>query len=100
VTGVAYVERDGAVLVPLKVVPGASRSRIVGVLGDRLKVAVAAPPEQGAANDEVVSVLAAALGVKPSAVTVTGGHGSPRKTVSVVGVNLSRVRTALEGPSR
>ncbi len=98
-TGIAYAERDGAVLVPVKVVPGASRSRVVGVLGDRWKVAVAAPPEQGAANDEVCRVLAAALGVKPSAVRVTSGHGSPRKTLSVVGVNLSGVRRALEGSS-
>jgi hypothetical protein len=100
VTEVGYAERDGAVLVPLKVVPGASRSRVVGVLGDRVKVAVASPPEQGAANDEVCRVLAALLGVKPSAVRVTAGHGSPRKTVSVVGVTLSQVRTALEGPRR
>jgi hypothetical protein len=35
---------DGRVLVPLKVVPGASRSKVVGPLGDRLKLAVAAPP--------------------------------------------------------
>jgi len=100
VTDVGYAERDGAILVPLKVVPGASRSRIVASSGDRLKVAVAARPSRCAANDEVCRVLAAALGVKPSAVRVTAGHGSPRKTVSVVGVTLCQVRTVLEGPSR
>ncbi len=96
--GVGYAERAGAVEIPLKVVPGASRSRVVGVLGDRLKVSVAAPPEAGAANAEVCRLLAAALGLRPSAVRVSAGHGSPRKTVSVVGVTLSQVRTALEGP--
>ena len=41
----------------LKVVPGASRDRIVGEHGDALKVAVAKPPEDGAANQAVEQFL-------------------------------------------
>jgi uncharacterized protein len=91
-----YEARDGVVLVALKVVPGASRSRIVGVLGDRLKVAVAAPPERGAANDEVCRVLAARLGLKPSEVRIVAGHTSPLKTASVPRANIEDVRRRLE----
>ena len=46
----------------VKAVPGSSRSRIAGVLGDRLKIQVAAPPEDGKANKAVAEVLAQWLG--------------------------------------
>ncbi len=94
---VRYEARDGRVLVPLKVVPGASRSKVVGPLGDRLKLAVAAPPERGAANAEVCRVLAAALGVRPGDVAVVAGHGTPLKVASVPGSDVAAVRAALEG---
>lgn len=91
-----YEARDGGVLVALKVVPGASRSRVVGPLGDRLKVAVAAPPERGAANDEVCRVLAARLGRKAADVRIVAGHGSPLKIASVPRANIEDVRRLLE----
>jgi uncharacterized protein (TIGR00251 family) len=94
---VRYEVRDGRVFVPLKVVPGASRSKIVGALGDRLKVAVAAPPERGAANVEVCRVLAAALGVRPTDVAVVAGLTTPLKTAAVPGTDADAVRAALEG---
>lgn len=93
---VRYEARDGRVLVPLKVVPGASRSKVVGPLGDRLKVAVAAPPERGAANDEVCRVLADALGVRPGDVRIVAGATTPLKTASVPGADVATVRAALE----
>jgi uncharacterized protein (TIGR00251 family) len=77
---------DGVVL-RIKVVPGASRSKIAGVLGDRLKVAVAAPPEGGKANRAACELLAEALGVPARDVSITEGHTQPRKTVQVVGIN-------------
>ncbi|HSD71700.1 MAG TPA: DUF167 domain-containing protein, partial [Thermoanaerobaculia bacterium] len=48
----------------IKVVPGTSRSEIVGALGDRLKVRVAAPPERGKANDALVALLREWLGAR------------------------------------
>jgi len=45
-------------------VPGASRSGIAGVLGDRLKVRISAPPEAGKANDAICELIAQALGIK------------------------------------
>lgn len=65
----------------LKVVPGASRSHIVGALGDRLKIRVAAAPEQGKANRVVLSLLSDWLGV--GGLEIVAGHTSPEKTVSV-----------------
>jgi len=56
---------DSGVRIALKVVPGASRDRVMGTLGDALKVAVSKPPEGGAANRAVVQLLAAALAAPP-----------------------------------
>lgn len=77
---------DGIAL-RIKVVPGASRTKVAGVLGDRLKVAVAAPPEGGKANRAVCELLAELFGVAARDVSITEGHTLPRKTVQVLGVN-------------
>lgn len=70
-------------LIDVKVVPGASRSRIAGAFGDGIRVQVAAPPERGRANEELCEVLAGALGVRAADVTVVRGGTSARKTVLV-----------------
>lgn len=83
----------------VKVVPGAAQDRIAGPLGDALKVQVAAPPEQGKANARLCEVLARALGVPTRAVRVVAGHGNPRKTVAVAGVDAATVQARLAGPT-
>jgi len=75
----------------VKVVPGARRDEIAGRLGDRLKIRVSAPPEGGKANAAVCRVVAAAFGIKPGAVTVVSGHGSPEKTLEIAGVGPERI---------
>ncbi len=67
----------------LRVVPGSSRSKIAGRHGDALKVAVTAPPERGKANQDVVAVLAEALGLARRDLTITAGLASRDKTVFV-----------------
>lgn len=81
----------GGAEVRVKVVPGASRDRIAGVLGDALKVQVAAAPERGKANAAVEALIADALGVARSAVTVVSGPTQPRKTIRVDGLTADEV---------
>ncbi|MEZ6242687.1 MAG: DUF167 domain-containing protein [Phycisphaerales bacterium] len=80
---------SGGVLIDLKVVPGAKRDEVVGVLklpgGDRLKVRVSAPPEGGKANKAVCRLIAGTLGVRAAAVVVVAGQTNPEKTVRVEG---------------
>jgi uncharacterized protein (TIGR00251 family) len=73
-------------LICLKVVPGASRERIVGELGEALKVAVTAPPEDGAANAAVEKLLARELGLSRKQVALVGGLGSRQKTLRITGL--------------
>lgn len=93
--GAAIRERDGHVEVDVHVQPRASRSEVVGVYAGRLKVRIAAPPVEGAANEALVRLLARLLGVAPSDVTITRGHGARLKTVRVRGVSAERARRAL-----
>ena len=79
----------------LKVVPGASRDRIVGVLGDALKVAVSKPPAGGAANKAVIQLLAAHLGLPATSIAITRGHANPRKEVLVTGLTAEELAARL-----
>lgn len=81
----ATPEPDGFCLVRIKAVPGASRTRIMGVLGDALKIQVAAPPEAGAANRALSEILAEAFGVPTRDVSLVSGPTSPRKTFRIRG---------------
>jgi uncharacterized protein len=79
----ARSSKDGLEL-RLKVVPGASSSEIAGVLGDRLKLRVASPPEQGQANKAVLKLLSTWL--KPNLIELVTGLSSAEKTVLVRGL--------------
>lgn len=83
----AIEDSGDAVALRVKVVPGASRSRIVGMLGDRLKLSVSAAPEAGKANKAVCKLLAQALGVAPRDVSVSAGQTQPTKTIIVTGIS-------------
>ena len=72
--------------------PGASRQRVIGLHGGAVKVAVAAPPEKGAANRALEKLLAEEFGLASGAVTVVAGGSSRRKRVSLQGVSPERVR--------
>ena len=65
------------------VVPRASRTEIAGEHGDALKIRLAAPPVDGAANDELIAFLAKRLGVPRGALTIAAGATSRRKSVRV-----------------
>jgi uncharacterized protein (TIGR00251 family) len=79
----------------VKVVPGASRTEVVGRLGEALKVRVAAPPEGGKANREVVALLAAKVGLPVAAVTVVSGQASPSKVVAFQGLDVATLQARL-----
>ena len=72
----------------LRVVPGATRSRVVGRHGDAWKVRVSAPPEGGRANDAVLAVLAAALDVTRRDLELVSGRSSRDKVVVLDGMTL------------
>jgi uncharacterized protein (TIGR00251 family) len=84
-----YSEEDGKLIFKVRVVPRASRSELVGEYDGALRVRIAAPPVDGAANDELVRLLARVFGVPRKAIDITGGHASKLKTVCVAGGRAS-----------
>lgn len=89
--------RDGASL-DVEVVPGARESRFpagYNAWRARIEAKVRAPPEDGQANAELCALVAAALGVPPSAVRVSAGHTSRRKTLLVAGLGVDEVLARL-----
>ncbi len=83
---IACTEKDGALCFAVRVVPNASRSQIVGEHDGQLRVRVAAPPVEGAANKELTRCLARAFKVPPRDVEIISGHASKSKSVRVRGV--------------
>lgn len=79
----------------LKVIPGASQTRVVGWLGDSLKVAVSAPPESGKANAAVLELLAQALNIPPKSLQLISGQTQPRKLVRITGLTDSELQQKL-----
>ncbi len=90
--GCIRTEQD-SVLVDVLVVPNASRTAVVGVHGDRIKVRVAAAPEKGNANRAVEQLLAAATGAGKAA--VVSGETARTKTVRLWDVDVETVRACL-----
>ena len=79
----------------LRIQPRASRTELVGLHGDALRIRVASPPVDGAANEELVRFLARLLGVPDRAVEVTAGHSGRQKTVHILGVDAGHAARAL-----
>ncbi len=93
---VECTESGGAVTFRVRVSPRASRSAVAGEHDGALKVRVAAPPAEGAANAELTRFLARALGLPASAVEVAGGRASKSKLVRARGATAEQVRRLAE----
>jgi hypothetical protein len=79
----------------LRVQPLASRTEVAGILGDELKIRVAAPPVDGQANEELVRFLAKRLGVPRHAVAIVSGSGSRSKVAAIRGIGAEEAATRL-----
>ena len=92
-------ETAAGVSFTVRVQPRASRTAITGILGDgaeaALKVALAAPPVEGKANEALIRFFADLLDVPRSAVEIVSGGLSRNKVVRAGGVSVEHVRSRL-----
>jgi uncharacterized protein (TIGR00251 family) len=79
----------------LRVSPGARRTEIAGRHGDGWKIRVAAPPENGRANEAALRLLAERLGLPRRALTIVSGHNAREKVVQLQGISADRVEEGL-----
>ena len=87
--------RAEAATLRVRVQPRASREAVLGFRQDTLRLAVQAPPVDGEANDAVRRLLARALRVAPSAVSVVGGARGRDKVVRIEGLTSAQARCRL-----
>jgi len=89
-------DADG-VLIAVHLQPGARRSAVCGEHGGRLKIAIAAPPLQGRANDALLEWIAGRLDLPRRQVRLLAGQRSRDKTVRAEGVGAAATRRRLAG---
>lgn len=87
--------KDGAILT-VHVQPKASSTECVGIHGDAIKIRVAAPPVDGAANDELIQFLARQLSIPITSVQIHSGAGGRHKRVLVKGATAQLVMARLK----
>jgi hypothetical protein len=90
-------ETAGGVTFQVRVIPGASKNEVAGIQDGALKVRLTAPPVEGKANRACVEFLAGLLGVRRSALAITSGEKSRKKTVSVTGLARGELEERLKG---
>jgi uncharacterized protein (TIGR00251 family) len=78
---IQYTVGNHGITFPVRVVPRASASEIVGEHDGALKIRIAAPPVEGAANRELVRLLAKSLKVQQSDIEIVSGANAKRKIV-------------------
>ena len=81
--------------ITLRVQPRASRTEIVGLHGDALRVRLSAAPVDGAANRELIKFVAKKLRRPPSGVTLVRGDRGRTKTLSVEDMDSREVVSLL-----
>ncbi|WP_419164050.1 DUF167 domain-containing protein [Candidatus Palauibacter sp.] len=94
-----YSEAPDGGLLRVRVQPRAGRTEVAGAHGDALRVRVAAPPVDGAANRALVRFLARRLRLPRSAVELRSGHRGRVKSVWVLGLD-ERTAAGLLAPDR
>lgn len=82
---IQFTEKDGGLIFTVKVVLRASKSEIVGELNGALKIRIASPPVDGAANKELIKVLSKNFDVPKDAVEIVSGQTSTTKQIKIIG---------------
>ncbi len=94
-------DASGGPVLWVRVQPRAKRTAAVGVHGEALKIALRAPPVDGAANAALLKFLGKLCGVAPSKLTLVSGHGGRSKRVAFPTLEhaelVARIEEALAG---
>ena len=91
----ALTQTGDGVILPVRVGPRAARNAIDGVADGALRVRLAAPPVEGAANRALLAFLADALGVPKGSLVIACGERGRQKLVRVRGLTAEDVHQRL-----
>jgi uncharacterized protein len=82
-----FIEKDGAIIFQVRVIPRSSKSEIVGEYDGALKVKLNSPPVDGAANKELIALLAQHFQVSKGVIEIISGQTSKLKQVKISGAD-------------
>jgi uncharacterized protein (TIGR00251 family) len=84
-----------SVRVAVYIQPRAAKTEFAGVHGDSIKIRIAAPPVENAANRALIEFIAEQLGIAKRRVRVVSGATSRKKVLEIDDVSADRITAAL-----
>lgn len=79
----------------IKVQPNAGRNEVVGVTDGIWRIKIAAPPDKGKANKELIEFLSKLLELRKDSITILKGHTSHNKIIVIEGMKAEEVEGRL-----
>lgn len=90
-----YCILDGVLIIDVKAVPGASKTEFAGLAGNRLRIRIAAAPEEGRANGELVAFLAKKTACPKGSIQIISGEKSRLKRIQMPREALEKLLTLI-----
>jgi uncharacterized protein (TIGR00251 family) len=81
----------GAITLNVKVTPNASRNEIMGLTDGTWRIKIAAAPDKGKANKELIEFFSKRLGIKKSSISILKGQTSHNKVVAINGITQEEI---------
>jgi uncharacterized protein (TIGR00251 family) len=88
-------DKSSIVELKIKVVPNASKSEIMGWVGDSLKIRIQAVPEDGKANKALIEFLSRKFNLSRRSVELVAGETSREKRVRITGLTQSELNMCI-----
>lgn len=83
--------------IAVKVQPNARKNEIAGFSNDILRLKIAAPPDKGKANKELIEFLSDTLGLKKNDISILRGLTDHNKLIAIEGITLGELKIRLIG---
>jgi hypothetical protein len=90
-----FTEKNGSLIFTVRVVPRASKTELVGEHDGALKIRLAAPPVDGAANEELIKFLAKIFAVTKSEVEIISGQTAKVKQIRIQNTTKPKIAEVL-----
>jgi len=84
------------IIIKVKIVPGSSKNKIIGVYNDSLKITITAPPVEGKANKKCIAYLAKYFNVAKSKIEIISGQTSKNKLIEIYDISQKEFLDKLE----
>jgi uncharacterized protein (TIGR00251 family) len=84
------------IIIKVKIVPGSSKNKIIGVYNDSLKITITAPPVEGKANKKCIAYLAKYFNISKSKIEIISGQISKNKLIKIYDISQKEFLDKIE----